>query len=144
MIDLAVVDASVGIKLFLLEPDSDLAERFFAGLSESPQPRYFVPSLFYVECANILWKYSTFYGYPEHSAQRDLEDLQALALESIPTEELLPDALHLALGNRVTVYDAVYGALAIALRAPLVTADMILAEKLRSAGCDARLLSTLQ
>ena len=59
-----VVDASVGIKLFLREPLSDAAHAFFAHLAEDPPARLFVPDLFFVECANILWKYVRRFGYP--------------------------------------------------------------------------------
>lgn len=51
-----VVDASVGIKLFLVEPLSDEAHALFAHLTDDPPARLYVPELFFIECANILLK----------------------------------------------------------------------------------------
>ena len=53
-----VVDASAGIKLFLDEPLSERADTLFDHLSDDPPARFHVPDLFFVECANILWKYA--------------------------------------------------------------------------------------
>ena len=44
-----VVDASVGVKLFLAEEGSDAADALFAQLTESPPARFYVPDLFYSE-----------------------------------------------------------------------------------------------
>ncbi|HKZ84931.1 MAG TPA: type II toxin-antitoxin system VapC family toxin, partial [Anaerolineae bacterium] len=52
-----VVDASVGIKLFIAEPLSNLADALFAHLAADPPGRLMVPDLFFIECANILWKH---------------------------------------------------------------------------------------
>lgn len=51
-----VVDASVGVKLFVNEAESELADRLFARLTAQPAAQFYVPDLFYIECANILWK----------------------------------------------------------------------------------------
>ena len=58
-----VVDASVGIKLFLVEPLADRADLLFTSLTMTPPARLYVPDLFYVECTNILWKYVRRFGY---------------------------------------------------------------------------------
>jgi predicted nucleic acid-binding protein len=49
-----VVDASVGIKLFLKEPLSERADILFSRLVDDPPARFYVPDLFFVECANVL------------------------------------------------------------------------------------------
>jgi predicted nucleic acid-binding protein len=54
-----VVDASVGIKLFIDEPLSDIAHALFEKLTEDPPVELFVPDLFYIECTNILVKWSS-------------------------------------------------------------------------------------
>ncbi|GAB4533470.1 MAG: hypothetical protein Kow0063_15510 [Anaerolineae bacterium] len=41
-----VVDASVGIKLFLIEPLSERADALFNQLTETPPVRFYVPDLF--------------------------------------------------------------------------------------------------
>ena len=59
-----VVDASVGIKLFVVEELSDAAHRLFRQLTGYRPARFYVPDLFFVECANTLWKYVRRFGYP--------------------------------------------------------------------------------
>jgi hypothetical protein len=44
-----VVDARVGIKLFLVEPPSDRADALFDGLTATPPAHFFVPDLFFIE-----------------------------------------------------------------------------------------------
>jgi len=118
-----VVDASVGIKLFVHEPDSDLAHALFEKLSEDPPAGLYVPDLFYIECANILLKYARHFGRSLEDSQADLADLSRLTLKSTPTLVLMEDALLLAAQKNLTAYDACYAVLAQRLEIPLVTAD---------------------
>jgi len=132
MIHAAVVDASVGIKLFVEEKGSAQADLLFAQLAASPPARFYVPDLFFIECANILWKYVRRFGYPAENARQDVRDLQALALRTVSTADLLVLALELALTCDITACDACCAALARQLDLPLVTADEVLARKLQS------------
>lgn len=132
MISDAVIDASVGIKLFVDEPDSLPADRLFARLADSPPARFYVPDLFFVECADILWKYVHRFGYPADDARRSVTDLRTLNLRSISTADLIDAALDLALSFDLSVYDACYAGLARQLNLPLVTADQRLQRKLAS------------
>ena len=125
-----VVDASVGIKLFLEEPLADRADALFSALTDTPPARLYVPDLFYVECTNILWKYVCRFGYAADNARRDVADLRSLALLTVSTSDLLESALELALAYDIIAYDACYAALARQLDLPLVTADTSLARKL--------------
>ena len=129
-----VVDASVGIKLFLAEEDSDAADALFAQLAQSPPARFYVPDLFYSECANILWKYVRRFGYPAGNARQDVADLLALRLQTVSTADVLAPALALALQYDITAYDACYAALAQQLDLPLITADSPLRRKLAGSG----------
>ena len=54
-----VVDASVGIKLFVEEEFSEQAHALFSCLAADPPAELYVPDLFYIECTNILLKYTT-------------------------------------------------------------------------------------
>lgn len=118
-----VVDASVGIKLLLIEPLSDRADALFDHLTNSPPARFYVLDLFFIECASILWKYVNFYEYPSETAEQDLADLVQLPLRVLPTVELAEDALRLAVDEEIAAYDAAYVALSQRLSLPLVTAD---------------------
>ena len=83
-----VVDASVGIKLFLQEEYSEAVEALF-----NADARLLVPDLFHIECANILWKRVMRGLYPLQSARENIADLYALHLPSTPTAELMTRAL---------------------------------------------------
>ena len=123
-----VMDASVGIKLFIEEEFSDKVQRLFAKLTEDPQAEIHVPDLFYIECANILLKYTRRFDRPLEDSLADIKDLGKLALKSTSTLELIEDALQLASEKKLTAYDACYAVLAQRLGLPLITADAPLAK----------------
>ena len=135
-----VVDASVGIKLFLVEPLAERADALFASLTVTPAARLYVPDLFYVECTNILWKYVRRFGYSPEAARQDVADLVRLPLQAVSTAVLAEAALALALEHGATAFDAVYVALAQKLSLPLVTADEALVRRLDGTGLDLRWL----
>ncbi|MBI3460514.1 type II toxin-antitoxin system VapC family toxin [Candidatus Acetothermia bacterium] len=130
MSEIAVVDASVTILLFLDEPESANAWKLFWCLAEPEPPLFFAPDLMYIECANILWKYTRRSGYDARQAQENLEDLAKLEIESVPTRELSVRAYELAQRQGVTAYDACYVVLAQGLDCPLITLDQSLAQKI--------------
>ena len=80
-----VVDASVGIKVCIAEPFSDRADALLASAVADPPAKLWVPDLFYVECANILWKHVRRSGHPPDKARLDIRKLRALRLYSVPT-----------------------------------------------------------
>jgi len=123
-----VMDASVGIKLFIEEEFSDKVQRLFAKLTEDPQAEIHVPDLFYIECANILLKYTRRFDRPLKDSLADIKDLGKLALRTTSTLELIEDALQLASEKKLTAYDACYAVLAQKLGLPLITADAPLAK----------------
>ncbi len=143
MIRTCVIDASVGIKLFVQEDLSEQADRLFSQLSEDPEAIFYVPDLFFVECTNILWKYVRNFAYPAENARRDVKDLRALDLLTVSTADLIVPALDLALDFGVTAYDACYAVLAQLLNLPLVTADESLSRKLVGGEVEARLLGEI-
>lgn len=122
-----VVDASVGIKLFVEEEFSDKVHALFAHLADETPAELHVPDLFYIECANILLKYTRRFKRPLEDSQADLADLSELALKSTSTADLMEDALTLAYDRKLTAYDACYAVLAQKLELPLITADEPLA-----------------
>ena len=123
-----VMDASVGIKLFIEEEFSDKVQRLFVKLSEDPQAEIHVPDLFYIECANILLKYTRRFDRPLEDSLADIKDLGKLALKTTSTLELIEDASQLASERNLTAYDACYAVLAQKLGLPLITADAPLAK----------------
>jgi predicted nucleic acid-binding protein len=135
-----VIDASVGIKLFIAEPLSDKTHALFALLATDPPALFYVPDLFYVECVNILWKAVNRLGLPAEDAQIFVEQLGKLTLTSVPTELLISDALALSLRHSVTAYGACYVVLAAQLGRPLITADEKLVRAFSKTGYDVRWL----
>jgi predicted nucleic acid-binding protein len=138
-----VVDASVALPLFINGPQSEAAHTFFARLADDPPTRLHVPDLFYIEVANVLWKYVRWHGLPQAQAQEYLRQLGRLALHATPTAELMGDALELAVTYSISAYDACYLALARRLDIPLVTSDGKLAAAIADP-TQVRLLSDLQ
>ena len=128
-----VVDASVGIKLFVDEQFSEQAHALFSHLAADPPAELYVPDLFYIECTNILLKYTRRFGRSLEDSQADLADLNRLALKSTPTADLIEEALLLASEKNLTAYDACYAVLARQLDIPLITADESLALAIESA-----------
>ncbi len=124
-----VVDASVGIKLFVDEEFSEQAHALFAYLAADPPTELFVPDLFYIECANILLKYTRRFGRSLEDSQADLIDLRRLALKPTSTVDLMENALLLASELNLSAYDACYAVLAQQLGIPLLTADQPLTRK---------------
>ena len=135
-----VVDASIGIKLFLAEPLSDEAHALFAHLAVDPPARLHVPDLFYIECADILSKVVRRLGLASEDALLYVEQLGQLALRSRPTAVLAADALDIALAYDISAYDAAYVALSARLGVPLFTADERLAQTLAATPFDVRWL----
>lgn len=71
-----VVDTSVCIKQFISDPNSVKVNQLFDHLA-LPQTEFFVPDLFYIECANTLWKYVRAGLYTAAEVQADLATLKA-------------------------------------------------------------------
>lgn len=135
-----VVDASVGIKLFVEEGLSDRAAELFEGLAWEPPHQIYVPDLFYLECGNILWKYVRRFDYPPAQARESLRSLGALALQRLSDSLLFEESLDLALARGISVYDASYVTLSRHLDVPFVTADEKLVRKLEGSGIEIRWL----
>jgi predicted nucleic acid-binding protein len=72
-----------------------LSAQLFDHLDDDPPSRFYVPDLFFIECANILWKYVHRFGYSSHAAQHDIAGLIKLPLRVISTAALVEDALTL-------------------------------------------------
>lgn len=119
----AVVDASVAVKIFVPEAFSAEAQTVFTRFASEDGAELIVPDLFFIECANVFWKWVQRSAYPAKAAREHLRDLTGLGLTAIPTQALADDALDIALKHRVTAYGACYIAAAVQLQFPLITAD---------------------
>lgn len=136
----AVVDSSVAVKLFVPEALSSQAHAVFAWLSTSDGAELIVPDLFYIECANVFWKWVHRFQYPALRAQQHMDDLRELVLRVIPVRVLAAQALKIALDVGVTAYDSCYVAAAAEVRVPLITADQRLVSRFQGSPYNVRWL----
>jgi predicted nucleic acid-binding protein len=120
---ICVVDANVALKLFFVQPWSDLADALFAHLDADVQAQFYVPDFFFAECASVFANYVRLLKYPVTDAKQDMIELKDLALSIVPTVNLVTDALEIATTYGISGYDACYVALSYQVNAPLVTAD---------------------
>jgi predicted nucleic acid-binding protein len=132
-----VVDASVGIKQFIPDPLSSKVDQLFTQLN-LPEVELFVPDLFYIECANILWKYVRAKLYAATDVPADLATLKAFPLHVVSTAELMADAVTIGLTYGISAYDGCYVALSQQVTAPLLTLDQRLVNTLATAPYDVR------
>ncbi|MBI1845978.1 MAG: type II toxin-antitoxin system VapC family toxin [Candidatus Rokubacteria bacterium] len=113
-----VVDASVGVKWFLPEPDD---ERALALLRSEHDLS--APDLMYPEVGNALWKRCRRGDLTLRDVDDAVDRLLAAPIIVHPSSALLPLALTLALRMAQPVYDCLYVAAALAHDGRLVTAD---------------------
>ncbi len=127
-----VIDASVAAKWFLPpsgEPLAVEALRLLAGYADG-RFRFAVPDLFWAECGNILWK-AVRQGRWSHSvAEKAILALKDRGFPTTSSLDLLEEAFSIAATFDRTVYDSLYVALAVRLKADMVTADERLANAL--------------
>jgi predicted nucleic acid-binding protein len=127
-----VIDASVAVKWFLPpsgEPLAVEALRLLAGYAKG-QSRFAVPDLFWAECANILWKAVRQGRWTRHAAEKAILALKDRSFPTTSSHDLLEEAFSIAATFDRTVYDSLYVALAVRLKADMVTADERLANAL--------------
>ena len=113
-----VVDASVVLKWFVPEIHSEAARRLLAA------PHQFLsPDLLFPEVGNAIWKKVRRGELTADEGQRLAADISRIAVETVSTRRLMIDAHALAITTGLTVYDAMYLALAVRLETELITAD---------------------
>jgi predicted nucleic acid-binding protein len=118
-----IVDASVLIQGFAEDNDSARVQSLIKSLFEPEPPTLIVPEFCLLECANILWKRTSFHGLPPDVMQRTLTNLTTTPLTIQPIIPLLPRALTIGVQHQLAVYDSVYIAISETLQHPLITVD---------------------
>ena len=113
-----VVDASVVLKWFVPEIHTDAARRLLAASHD-----FLSPDLLFPEVGNAIWKKVRRGELTTEEGQRLAADISSVAVETVSTRDLMTDAHALAVTTGLTVYDAMYLALAIRLETELITAD---------------------
>src|SRR5579863_8264651 len=98
--------------------------------SRRDQVRFLVPDLFWVEVANALWKAVRRNEISSNNAAAAMSFLRDLDIATLPSLDIVPQALDLAITQGRTAYDSLYVALAIQSKSSLITADERLANTL--------------
>jgi predicted nucleic acid-binding protein len=130
-----VVDTSVCIKYFIADPLTAKVNQLF-GHFANLQTQIYVPDLFYIECANVFWKYVRARMYTATEVQADLATLKAFPLLVVSTADLMADAVTIALAYGISAYDASYVALSQQVGATLLTLDGKLVRALSASSFD--------
>jgi len=127
-----VLDASVAVKLFLAEPFTPEVTVLFSEYIAHPEHEPFVvPDLFYIECANILWKrVMRRKDLDATRARQHIADLRNLNIPSVGMATLAERAVEIGMVYDITGYDASYVALVEIHGVPLLTGDQRLITKL--------------
>lgn len=128
---LLVLDTSVILKWFTEETHSDVAVKlrneFYRGIHGIVEP-----DLMIYEFANAL-NYNP--NYTAEDVKKAIDSLVELQIDVMaPTIRLLKDASEIAKKHDITVYDAVFVALAKSIGAVFVTADKKLHNRIKELG----------
>ena len=126
--DVLVIDASVAVKWFVDEPDSEAARLVLIDLQNHPD-RFVVPELFFIEMLSVLSRITD----SEQQLKELLGSLEDLGLARLALgHEILARAAELTYSWGLSAYDAIYAATADLTGGEWLTADFRAHEKIAS------------
>jgi len=126
-----VIDASVALKWFLKEQESQTADSLLEAFLGN-EVELLAPDVLMLEVANTLWKRCALLKQlRSEEVMSILHDFLTLPLNFHASNPLLSRALELSIKVRHPVYDMLYCVLAEENDCEFVTADRVLVEKLR-------------
>ena len=123
---IGVIDTSALLRLFI--PDGPIPEGFETFLRgvERGSNMAIAPELLLVESANVLDRKKKMDEISETESVQLLTDVLSMPIRYFPHGPLIPAAFDLAREHRITLYDAVYLALASEQGAVLFSADRLM------------------
>lgn len=128
-----VIDASVAVKWFIPDPQSDRAASLLADY-RAHRVDFIAPDLLIPEVGNALWKRSVLRGEIAFTdAQAMYRDFIDLKIPLCPSPALAERALVIAAEHRHSLYDSLYVALALERKCALVSADRTFVARLGAA-----------
>jgi len=127
-----VLDASVAAKWLLPAAGEPLAQEAKELLRRyvNGELGFVVPDVFWAECTNVLWKAVRQGRVSRSTAGLGAATLQGYDFPTASSRELLDEAFRLATTFDRSAYDCFYVALALRVKAQMITADERLANAL--------------
>jgi len=128
-----VVDCSVVVPWFFPEKGSEAALAIFDAFSKG-HISCAAPALLQAEFGNMAWKKVSRKVCGAEYATHQIALFRKTEIKCCRCDEILPAAFTIACESRITVYDALYLAIAQALDAELATLDTTLAKAASACG----------
>ncbi len=129
---IGVIDTSALLRLFIPDGDVPTGLRAFVGNAERGLHQAIAPELLAAEAANVVLKKQRAGELSVNEAAELLGDIMALPIRLMPHRPLVDAAFQQARQLNLTVYDALFLALAVERGAVLFTADAALAKAAHS------------
>ena len=130
MVGKIVLDSSAIVALFFKEDVSDEVEKEVNRFNE-----YYTVDQAFSEVANAAWKKVYIYGEDENISKQALKkamEFMSKICKVVDSSSLIDPAFDIALKTGITVYDALFVALASKLNEKLITTDEKLWKKLQN------------
>jgi predicted nucleic acid-binding protein len=124
-----VIDASVVIKFYVPEILSGNAAELLSRAAEG-ELLLFAPDLVYPETGNILWKKQRRRELTPEEVDEIVDAIRLLPMIIESSKPIMPLAVSIALHSGITVYDAMYVAVARIYETQMITADKKLTDVL--------------
>jgi predicted nucleic acid-binding protein len=124
-----VIDASVVIKAYVPEILSDKAAEVMTRVADG-ELVLLAPDLIYPETGNILWKKSRLHELTRAEVNEIVDAIAALPIKIEASRPVMPLAVAIAMQCGITVYDAMYVAVARIYETRMITADRKLVDAL--------------
>ena len=124
-----VIDASVVIKAYVPEIMSDKAEEVLTRVADG-ELVLLAPDLLYPETGNILWKKRRLHELTLAEVDEIVDAISALPIKIEASRPVMPLAVTIAMHSGITVYDAMYVAVARIYETRMITADKKLVDAL--------------
>ncbi len=124
-----VIDASVVIKFYIPEIFSDKAQEVMLQAANG-ELTLLAPDLLYPETGNILWKKQRLHELTPDEIEEIVDAVTSLPIKVERSREIMPLSVAIALQTGITVYDAMYVAVAGIYETRMITADRRLVDAL--------------
>jgi predicted nucleic acid-binding protein len=117
-----VIDASVLIKFYVPEILSDRAQEVMSWVADG-KLMLLAPDLLYPETGNILWKKQRLHELTPDEVEEIVDAITSLPIKIEYSRQIMPLSVSIALHSGITVYDAMYVAVAGIYETKMITAD---------------------